>query len=105
MVPAGASDRRLPPAGGIRIGECGNVSYHRLHLLDRDEARAFELARRVLVAWAPEEILVIEAMARIVPATVAGVMVDDSIGGDELVERMGEARDHHHGGSHRPGEP
>ena len=37
------------------------VDCDRLNLLFSDEARALELARRILVAGAPEKILVIEA--------------------------------------------
>ena len=74
-------------------------------MLDGDQPRALELARRVLVARAPQEIVVVEAVLRVVPAAVAGVVVDDAIGRIEFVGRMGEARDHHHRGAGRPGEP
>ena len=74
-------------------------------MIDGDQPRAFELARRVLVARAPQEVLVVEAVVRIVPAAVAGVVVDHAVGRVELVGRMGEAADHHHRRAHRPGEP
>src|SRR5262249_19846466 len=59
----------------------------------------------VPVSRAPQEVLVVKAQIWIVPAAVAGVIVDDPVGRCELVGRMCEARDHHDGGSHRPSEP
>ena len=56
-----------------------------------DQPRALELPRRVLVARAPQEILVVEAVRGVVPAAVAGVIVDHPVGRRELVGRMGEA--------------
>src|SRR5262249_37144442 len=76
-----------------------------LHMLRRDEPRAFELPRRVLLARAPEEILVVEAHQRIVPAAIAGVVVDDAVRRRELIGRMGEATDEHDWLLRRPGEP
>ena len=45
------------------------------HVIDRDQPRAFELARRVLVARAPQEVLVVEAKMR----NLAGVIVDQPV--------------------------
>src|SRR5712691_4499162 len=51
-----------------------NLADRLLHMVDRDQPRAFELTRRVLVSRAVEEVLVVEAMVRVVPAAVAGVI-------------------------------
>ena len=92
-------------ASGLVRAKAGNGPDRRLDLLGGDEPRAFELARRVLVARAPQKIAVIEAMAHVVPAAVAGVLVDDAVRRIEFVGRVGEARDHHHRRAGRPGEP
>jgi hypothetical protein len=68
----------------------------RLDVIRGNQPGAFELARRVLVAWAPQEVLVVEAMRRVVSAAIADVIVDRPVGRRELVRRMGEARDHRH---------
>src|SRR5258708_22216933 len=75
----------------LRVGDAltgaegGDPADRLLDVIDGDQARAFELARRALVARAPQEVLVVEAMVRIVPAAVAGVIVDHAIGRVELV--------------------
>src|ERR1700722_1790169 len=76
-----------------------------LHMLDRDQPGALELARRACMARAPEEVLVIESQRRIVPAGVAGVVVDDPPGRLELGRRMGEAADQDDLRARRPSEP
>jgi hypothetical protein len=45
-------------------------------LLGGNQPGAFELPRRPGMAWAPQEIVVVEAVVRVVPAAVAGVVVD-----------------------------
>src|SRR5262245_39025265 len=75
------------------------------HVLDRDQPRAFELAWGIFVARAPQKVFVLEAQMRIVPAPVASMIVDDAIGRRKLVDRMGEAGDHHHRRSHGPSKP
>src|SRR5262249_2030245 len=92
-------------ASARRPSEPWNGPDHRLDVLGRDETRALELERRVLVARAPQEVLVVEAMARIVPAAVAGVEVDDAVGRSKLICRVREAGDHHDRNAGRPGEP
>ena len=82
-----------------------NALYDGFHLIDGDQARAFKLARRILVARTPKKVLVIEAEMGIVPAAVAGVVVDHPVRCGELVERMGEAADHNNRPSQRPRKP
>jgi hypothetical protein len=45
-----------------------NGLYHCFDLIDRDELRAFKLARRVVLARTPQEVFGFEATRRIVPA-------------------------------------
>src|ERR1700730_8069751 len=90
----------------LRTGaEARNSLHHGLHLVRGDEPRAFELARGVLVTRTIHEILVVEAVPHIVPARIAGMVVDHPVGRLKLVGRMGEAADQHHRLAHRPGEP
>src|SRR5262249_52053289 len=86
-------------------GKAWNAPDYFLHMLDRDQTRAFELAWRALVARTPEEVLVVEPVRRVVPAAVAGVVVDHPPGRLDLGGRMREAADHHHLRADRPGEP
>ena len=74
-------------------------------LLGGDEACAFELPVVALVAGAPEEVEMVEILPHVVPAGMAGVVVDDTVRRRELVGRMREAGDHHHGHFASPGEP
>ena len=46
------------------------------------------------VTRTPEEVVVVEIDAHVVPAGVAGVVVDDAVGRGEFVGRMCEAGDH-----------
>ena len=85
--------------------ESRNAADRRFDMLGGDGPRALELTWRARVAGAPQEIVVIEAALRVVPAAIAGVVVDHPIGRGELVRRVGEATDHDHRCSHRPGEP
>ena len=78
---------------------------HLRHLRCRDKPRAFKLPRRVGVARAPQEILVIEGELRIVPTGVAGVPIDDPIRGRKFRGGMAEARDHHDGTAGSPSKP
>lgn len=57
------------------------------------------------MARAPEEVLVVEAQSRVVPAGIAGVVVDDPVGREEFGRRMRKAGDHHDFRARRPGEP
>src|SRR5262249_33689301 len=59
--------------------EPGDALDRRLDLIGGDQTRALELARGVLVARAPEEILVVEAHPDTVPAGIAGVIIDHAI--------------------------
>src|SRR3954452_13390464 len=89
LVPCGAADLcRLGAGGG---GEAGDLLDRLLNLLGGDQPGAFELARRPGMARAPQEIVVVEAVARVVPAAIAGVIIDDPVGRRELVGRRGEA--------------
>src|SRR5262249_6032339 len=54
---------------------------------------------------APEEVLVVEVMPNVVPAAVAGIIVDYAGGCGELVGRVGEAADHDDRRPDPPGEP
>ena len=77
----------------VERAKAGDALERGFHVVDRDQPRAFELARRVLVPRAPQEILVVEAVVRVVPAAVAGVVVDHPVGRGEFSARMAEAAD------------
>ena len=70
-----------------------------------DEPRALELSWRTLVARAPQEIVMVEAVMRIVPAAIANVIIDDAIRRLEFVDGMRKAGDHHNRRAGCPGEP
>ena len=76
-----------------------------LDLIDRDQPRALELARCALVARAPEEILVVEPKMGIVPATVAGMIIDHPVRRLEFIGRMRETGNHHDRRAAGPGQP
>ena len=83
----------------------GNLLQHLLYLRGRDQSRAFELTPGVLVTRTPEEVLMIEAVPYIVPAAIAGVIVDHAERCCKFVGCMREAADHHHWSTGRPREP
>src|SRR5271169_5818339 len=93
-----------PGASGTKL-EGWNAADGRLDVARGDQSRAFELSWRAGVPRAPQEVVVVEAMAHVVPAAVAGVIVDHPVRRGEFVGRMGEARDHYHRRADRPGEP
>ncbi len=64
-------------------------------LFGGDEACAFELAVVALVAGAPEEVEVVEILPHVVPAGVAGVVIDDTVWRMEFIRGMCETADHH----------
>src|SRR6185369_14797519 len=69
------------PALGARLGaKTGNFLDRLPDLLGGDQPRAFELPWRPGMARAPQKIMVVEAVVRVVPAAVAGVIVDDPVG-------------------------
>src|SRR5262249_21691012 len=70
--------RRIAAKAGNTLNDC-------FHVICRDEPRALELPRRVLVARAPQKIFMVEPMMRVVPAAVARVIVDHSVRGREFV--------------------
>src|SRR5579862_5996045 len=74
-------------------------------MLGGDKTGALELPRRIFVAWTPQEILVIEPVAHVIPAAVAGVIIDHTIGRIKFVRWVRESRNHHNRRSTRPGEP
>ena len=82
--------------------KCGNALDRRLHVFGRDQAGTFELARCAGVARAPQEIVMIESMPHIVPATIAGVVIDHPKRSCKFVGRMGKAADHHNRRADRP---
>ena len=61
-------------------------------MVDRDEPRAFELPRRILMARTPQKVVVIEPQCWIVPAAVTRMVIDDPILRVEFVERVRESR-------------
>ena len=63
------------------------------------------MAVAALVPRTPEEVEVVEVETHIVPATVAGVVVDDAVWRGEFVGRMGKSGDHHHRNSAPPRQP
>jgi hypothetical protein len=62
------------------IPEAWNRLYRRLELFGGDGPRTLELARGVRMTRTIEKILVIETMAHIVPAAVAGVIEGAAVG-------------------------
>src|ERR1700733_1374720 len=86
-------------------GKVRNLLDRVLDLIDRNQPRAFELARCALVARAPEEILMVEPKPGIVPTTVAGMIIDHSVRRFELVGRVRETGNHHDRRAAGPGEP
>src|SRR5437763_14506864 len=85
LVPCRAADLcRLGAGGG---GEAGDLLDRLLDLLGGDQPGAFELSRRPGMAGTPQEIVVVEAGVRVVPAAIAGGVVDDPVGGRGLVGR------------------
>src|SRR5215831_4730949 len=65
--------RRDPPSADRKFR---NSLDGGLHLFGSDQARAFELPRRVLVARAPQIVLVIKAHPHVVPARIAGFIAE-----------------------------
>ena len=63
------------------------------------------MPRRVLVSWAPHEIIMLEPQGGIIPAAVARVPIDHAVGRCELIGRVGEAADHDNWRSNGIGEP
>ena len=81
-----------------------NIAQSRLYLFGGIQPCAFELGRRIFMARAPQKALVVETEPRVVPTAVTGVMVDHSVGRRKLIQRMGEAGDHHHERARRAGQ-
>src|SRR5260370_14291268 len=80
--------RRLFLAGG----ELRDLADGLLDVIDGDQARAFELAQRALVPRTPQEVLLVEAMMRIVLAAVAVVVLDHALRRCEPIQMMGKSR-------------
>ena len=76
-----------------------------LDVVGGNQPRTFELARCVLVARAPEEVLVVKSVPWIVPAAIAGVVIHHAIRRGKFIQRMGETADHYHRRPRRPREP
>jgi len=76
------ASRGLALGGGA---EAGDPADRLPDLLGGNQPGAFELPRRPGMARTPQEIVVVEAVVRVVPAAVAGVVVDDPVGRRELV--------------------
>ena len=70
-----------------------------------DQARAFEVPRRILMLRTPHEIVVLETDRGVIPTAVAGVPVDHPVGRVELIRRVGKAADHDRWRPGRPGQP
>ena len=76
-------------------------------MLGCDEAGALELTGCPGMARTPVGVRGVIGERDVIPAGVAGVPVDYTIGRIELIQRMGEATDHDHrrpGGPRKPGE-
>ena len=65
----------------------------RYYLLHGNQARTLKLPGRVGMARAPQKILVVKAHTHIIPATVAGMVINHPVRGCEFSGRMGETAD------------
>src|SRR5262249_17359121 len=92
-----------PASAGV--AKTRNGLYRRLDLFGGDKACAFKLARRIRMTRAPEEVFVVEPMPHVVPAAVAGMIVDDAVRGVKFVCRMGQPADHHYWRPDPPSQP
>jgi len=75
------------------------------HLSRCDQAGALKMTGSVLMAGAPHEVIVLEALSGVIPATIAGVPVNHAKRCGELVDRVSEARDQHDRRAHSPSHP
>jgi hypothetical protein len=97
-----------PYAAGSRSmtsAKARHGSYHRFDLFRGNQPRAFELPRRIPVTGTRHKVVAIKLRQRIVPAAIAGMIIDDPVWRCELGTRVGKARNHHHWRADRPGEP
>lgn len=86
------SSRSNPGTLGATIApKRRNASKGGLYLICSDQPGALELPGGILMARTPQKILVIEPRPDIIPAGIAGMIVDHPIGRFEFVRRMGEA--------------
>lgn len=91
--------------GGFGRFERGNPLDGVDDLFRRNQTRAFKVAVRTFVARTPEEIEMVEVFAHVIPAAVAGVVVDDTVGSGKFVGGMGEAGNHDDRDTASPGQP
>jgi len=104
---------RIHPLHGIPGGsfsafcrpKAGNTCNGLLDVVGRDEPCALKLPRGALMARTPEEIVVVKFVRRVIPAAVAGVIVDDAVRGVKFVCRMGQPADHHYWRPDPPSQP
>ena len=75
------------------------------HLFGGNQLGALEVTVCALVTGAPEEVEVVEVQTHIVPAAVAGVVVDNAVRCFKFVGGMGETGDHHHRNLTAPCQP
>ena len=59
-------------------------------LFGRDEFGTFKMSVSAFVARTPQEVKVVEVNTHIVPAAVAGVVIDDTVRSFKFIGRMGE---------------
>ena len=85
--------------------ECRDLADGGDDLIRRDQLRTFKVAVRAFVTGTPQEVEVVEVQPHIVPAAVAGMIIDHTIRRFKFVGRVGEAGDHHHRHFAAPGKP
>src|SRR5580704_6550519 len=109
-LPAQAQEHpaELPPVSAYTKGVMAEMRDARdrgLDVVGGNQPGAFELSRCPLVARAAHEIGLVKHQFAVVPAAVAGVIIDHPVGRREFVDRVSEAADQYDRGTRRPGEP
>ena len=82
------------------------VPYCLYNLIHHDKPCAFEMAIAIpLMSWAPKVISMIKLMCHVIPASIADIVVDNTIWSIELCIWQTEPGNHHNRHFAAPGEP